>query len=176
MLLPQQPPLIIVKPHKNYNLEEASYTGRFVARQNSITTTIYRSYASVTHPKLMFPYNKNAERCCGQKLCRLAALPRFISGHETKIVVRLGCDNCPAVKIFFYEIAQGASLLFVFPVSVMGSFHHEATYAADNGFISAFSGDLPLELVMITLLPPRPSQAIAAASNANDIEEIKEDQ
>jgi len=158
------------------NLAEASYASRFVAAPNCITTKVFKSVAHSTRPRLMFPYNINAERCCNEKLCRLAALPRFIPGHETKIVMKIGCDHCLAVKLLIYDIARGASLLFVFPVAVMGSFHHEATYGADNSFISAFKGDLPLELVMITLLPPRSSQAIAAASSDSDIEEIKQDQ
>jgi hypothetical protein len=87
--------------------------------------------------------------------------------------MKLGCDNCLAVKLLIYDIALGASLLFVFPVAVMGSFFHEATYGTENTFISAFNSDLPLELVMITLLPPRPSQATVSASKINSNEEIK---
>lgn len=155
------------------NLAEASYAGRFVAAPNCITTKVFKSVAHSTRPRLMFPYNTSADRCCNEKLCRLAALPRFIPGHQNKIVMKLGCDNCLAVKLLIYDIALGASLLFVFPVAVMGSFFHEATYGTENTFISAFNSDLPLELVMITLLPPRPSQAIVSASNINSNEEIK---
>ena len=65
----------------------------------------------------------------------------------------------------------------MFPIPVLGSFYHEAKFGAENAFLSAFinENEHPLELVMVTLIPPRPVQAVAADMNANNVEEIKQD-